>query len=110
MFGNKLHQIDKLVAAKKAAGIAALVNDKKTDVQAAAIAALGKVDDDVSYNTLVPLLRSASPAVRSQAAAALAELGRRSARVHIEHQLAVETDEGVKAALNEALRKLHEEA
>lgn len=107
MFGDKMGKIDKLVAKKKVEPLISLANDKQEDVRLAAIAGLGKCDVDEAYNALVPMLRESSPSVRIASAKALATLGRASARVHIDHQIAAEKDANVLAEMKKALSALH---
>lgn len=109
MFGNKLKKIDRLVERNKGDALAALGNDKNPEVRLSAIQGMGKVGGDAAYNTAVTLLRDPDPGIRGAAATALGDMGRSHGRVHIEHQIAHETDPQVKPLLRAALSKLHGE-
>ena len=106
MFGNKLAKIEKLTAKKNAAGLIPLTANKNEEIRLAAIRGLGACDSDDAFNTLVPLVHDASAAVRKAAVSALAETGRPASRVHIEHQMHVEKDAQVIAAMQNALSRI----
>ena len=69
MFGNKLDKIQKLVEGGKEAALIKLAKDKDKTVKLAAIAALGKIGKDDSFNIMVPdMLIDDDPDVRIAAA------------------------------------------
>lgn len=106
LFGNKLAQIEKLTAKKNAAGLIPLTASKNEEIKLAAIRGLGFCDSDEAFNTLVPLVHDSISAVRKAAVLSLAEMNRPAGRVHIEHQMRVEKDEQVLAAMQTALGKI----
>lgn len=108
MFGNKLKKIEKLTAKKQVSPLVALTGDKSEEVRLAAIRALGAIDDDASFNALVPLVHASDASARKAAAEALAALGRPAGRVHIEHQMRVEKDSQVLSAMQTALGRIKE--
>ena len=106
MFGNNLSKVEKLIEKKKDAELAKLADSKDSAVRLAAIAGLGKVNGEASFNALVTLLRSQDPGIRVAVANAMAESGDPKLRAHIEHLLKNETDAKVIAALHAALGKI----
>jgi HEAT repeat protein len=106
MFGNNLSKVEKLIEKKNDAELAKLTDSKDSAVRLAAIAGLGKVSGEDSYNTLVALLRNPDPGIRVAVANAMAELGDPKLRTHIEHLLKNETDAKAVAALHAALGKI----
>lgn len=107
MFGDKLKKVEKLAAKKKSDALAGMTNDKDAKVRLAAIAALGSCADDAAYNALIPLVHNDDAAVRTAAIKALGQLGRPAARTHIEHQMAVEKNPDVLAAMQTTLSHIH---
>lgn len=106
MFGNSLSKVEKLIEKKKDAELAKLAESKDEEVCLAAIAGLGKVRGEASFNMLVTLLRSPEPKVRIAVANAMAEYADTKLRAHIEHLLKSEADPQVIAALHNALGKI----
>ena len=106
MFGNKLTKVEKLTAKKKTSALIPLTTDKNEEVRLAAVRGLGACEDDDAYNALVPLVHSSEAAMRKAAILALADMNRPSARGHIEHQLRVEKDAQVLAAIQNALSRI----
>ncbi len=106
MFGNSLSKVQKLIDKKKDAELAKLAESRDEDVRLAAIAGLGKVRGEASFNALVTLLRSPEPKVRVAVANAMAEYSDTKLRAHIEHLLKSEADPQVVEALHGALGKI----
>jgi len=106
MFGNKLAKVEKLVAKGKADALIPLTADKSEEVRLAAVRGLGRCDDDNAFNALVPLVHASEASMRVAAISALADMGRPTGRVHIEHQMRVEKDSQVLTAMQNALSKL----
>lgn len=107
LFGSKESKIEKAVAKKNGDALVKMLNDKDIKVIMQVIEAMGKVGGDACYNALISLLRSPSSDVRVAATSALGVSGDPKAQAHIDHQIARETDEKVKAAMREALSKVH---
>lgn len=105
--GSKTSKIEKAVAKRNASVLIALAGEKDKEIRDAAIAGLGKVKNEDSYNALIAMLRSPDAAIRVAVADALADSGDGKARAHIDHMLSAETDENVKTALRKAIAKLH---
>ncbi|MCI5771266.1 MAG: HEAT repeat domain-containing protein [Clostridiales bacterium] len=108
LFGSKSDKIAKAIEKKNAAGIIKYLNDKDAGVVMQAVAALGKVQGDDSYNTLVSLLRSPKAEIRAAAVTALTELGDPKAQAHVSHMETTEKDAVVLEAVKKALSKLHD--
>ncbi len=106
LFGDNMEKVKKLIEKKKDAELAKLAENKDQKVQLAAIAGLGKVRGEASYNALVSLLRSPDPTIRAAVAGAMAEYNDPKLRAHIEHLLKSETDGKVTAALHAALANI----
>lgn len=106
MFGNKLHQIPKLVEKNQPEKLEKMMNDKDEQVRLAAIDGLGQCTGDVAFNALVPLLNSPDAAVRSHAARALGTMGLPKARTFLLHRKEAEKDADVLKAIAEALKKI----
>lgn len=106
MFGNKLARVEKLTAAKKTDKLIELTRDKSEEVRVAAVKGLGQCEDDAAYNALVPLVHASEASMRKAAVQALGDMGRVSGRVHIEHQMRVEKDAQVLAAMKQVLSTL----
>ncbi|MEF9879499.1 MAG: HEAT repeat domain-containing protein [Clostridia bacterium] len=107
MFGSKLEKIEKAIAKKKPKDIIALMNDKDQNVRLKAIAAAGVVGTDDSFNALVTLITDPDKDVRATAATAISVLGNAHGHEFIAHQMMRETDAGVKAIMQSAMAKLH---
>ncbi len=108
MFGSKLDKIAKWAEKGEGAKIAALVDDKHEDVSLAAIDALGKCQGDDPFNALVPLVHKGTIEQRKHAAAALGKMNVPRARAFLEHQRTLESDVGVKKAIDDALSVIND--
>lgn len=106
MFGNKMTQIDKAVAKKKAAPLIKLAGSKDKQVRLAAITGLGKVETDESFNLMIPLLHDPDPDVRGAAAIALGEMGNAHAKAHLSYHIDKESDAKVKKVMMGALASI----
>lgn len=105
MFGNKLDKIPKLVEGGKEAALIKLAKDKT--VKLAAIAALGKIGKDDSFNIMVPdMLIDDDPDVRIAAALALGEMKNAHASAHLRYYLEREKDAKVVTAIKQAITSL----
>ena len=102
--GNKVEKVEKLVAKKNVKGLSALLTSKDPAVLEAAVRGLGQCDGDDAYNGIVPFVRNANPALRIAAVEAMVAIQR--GRVHIDHQIAKETDPKVLEVLRGAQTKL----
>ena len=108
MFGTKQEKIEKAVAKKHGADVAKFLEDKDIEVVKAAMAGLGQIKEDDSFNALVPFLSSPNGELRAAAAVALGELGNDHAKAFVLHAIAIEKDAAVKEAMEKAVRKLKE--
>lgn len=107
MFGSKESKIEKMIAKNNAGGIIKMINGKDLALTKQAIAALGKIRNDDSYNELVALLRSSVAEIRAAASAALGEMGYPKARAHIVHVSETETDVAALDVMKKAISMLH---
>ena len=101
-----LAKIDRLAAKRQSTPLLPLLNDRREAVRLAAIRALGSCGDDLSYDTLISLIRHSEAAVRKTAVLALADTKRIEGRVHIERQRCVEKDSQVLAIIETVLMQL----
>ena len=106
MFGNNANKIDRLVEKKNGEKLSQLAGDKHLETAVAAIGGLGKVGGETAVNTLVSLLHSPDKQIRLATAKAMGEMKDARTRMHVSHQVTVETDAEVKAALQEALHSI----
>ena len=106
MFGNSANKVEHLVEKKNAEKLSHLANDKHVETAVAAIAGLGKVGGETAVNTLVALLHSPDRQLRLATARAMGEMKDARTRMHVSHQLTIEQDAEVKAALQAALHNI----
>ena len=107
LFGSKESKIQKCIEKQNAAPVIKLIGDKDDNVTLQAVAALGKIPGDDSYNVLIALLREKTPSLRAAAVTALAEMGDPKAKAHISHLGKMEKDAVVLEAIHKAVAKLH---
>lgn len=104
---SKLDKIQKLIEKGKEAPLIKLASDKDKEIRLAAIAAMGKVGKDESFNAMVPeMLIEDDPDIRAAAALALGEMKNAHASAHLRYYLEREKDEKVVAALKTAISNL----
>lgn len=106
MFGNNAGKIDHLVEKKKGDKLAQLAGDRHVETAVAAIVGLGKVGGEVAVNTLVSMLHSPDKQIRMATAKAMGEMKDPRTRMHVSHQITIETDAEVKAAFQTALHSI----
>ena len=106
MFGNHLNKVAKAIEKNNEQALLKLVNNKNKEVQLAAIKGLGAVAGEDSNNYLISNLRSPDADIREATAVALGNQGYSHAHEFLSHQLKIEKDARVAAALSEAMRKL----
>lgn len=103
MFGSKTDKIKKLAEKKNGAKISGFLNDHNKEVVVAAIEGLGACGGEDAVNGLVPMMRSADPAIRIATANAMANMGDPRTKAHLDNQLKHESDPKVKDAIVHAL-------
>lgn len=108
MFGSKLEKIEKAAAKGKVAELIKFTNDKDSSVALGAIAALGKVKEDDSFNALVTLLSSTDAAYRKAAATSIGDIGNGHGKAFLLHAAQIEKDPEVKKAMENACGKLRD--
>lgn len=106
MFGSKQDKIQKAIEKKRIPDLIKFSQDKEKDIVLAAIAGLGKIVDDDSFNALVPFLNNPDAALRSAAATSLGEIGNEHAKAFLLHASTIEKDEAAKKAMELAASKL----
>lgn len=108
MFGHNLKHIEKLAEKHDGEKLARLAEDKHLETRLAALDALGKCPgSEEAYNALITAVHNEDAKIRMHAVSALAEMGDVKARAHLDHQRTKESDPAVKAAIEDALKRLH---
>lgn len=107
MFGNSLKKIEKLEQKGDAEKLASYVYDHKEEVRMAAIAALGRVGGEPAVNALVPLLHHEDKTLRIASANAMSVMKDPRTRMHLDHQMKLEQDADVRAAIQNAMHNVH---
>lgn len=108
MADKNLSKIQQLGEKGKIKKLLSYAGSKDADERAAAATALGKNQNDDSYNALVSMLRDPDPSVQIASVRALGELGRPTGQEHIRHVLANTQDPALIAACTESMGRLHE--
>lgn len=104
---GKLEKIQKDLEKGKEAPLIKLSRDKDKEVRLAAIAAMGKIGKDDSFNAMVPdMLTDDDPDVRAATALALGEMKNAHASAHLRYYLEREKDAKVVAAIRSAIAAL----
>ncbi len=100
---SKLDKVQKYVDKSKEAGLIKLANDKDKEVRLAAIAGMGKIGKDDSFNVLISMMADPDPDIRAADAAALGAMKNEHADAHLRHRLELESDARVTQAIKDAL-------
>ncbi len=104
---GKLEKIQKCVEKGKEGALVKLSSDKDKEVRLAAIAGMGKIGKDDSFNAMVPaMLIDEDPDIRAAAAEALGVMQNVHASAHLRYYLEREKDEKVIAAIHNAISAL----
>lgn len=104
---SKLDKIQKDIEKGKEAPLIKLASDKDKEVRLAAIAGMGKIGKDDSFNIMVPdMLTDPDPDIRAATAAALGEMKNAHASAHLRYYLEREQDAKVVAAIRAAIAAL----
>ena len=104
---SKLEKVEKAIEKGKEAALIKLAHDKDEEVKLAAIAGMGKIGKDDSFNAIVPdMLTDEDPKVRAAAAEALGVMKNEHANAHLRYYLEREKDPAVIAAMQGAIASL----
>ena len=104
---SKLEKVEKAIEKGKEAALIKLAHDKDEEVKLAAIAGMGKIGKDDSFNAIVPdMLTDEDPKVRAAAAQALSVMKNEHANAHLRYYLEREKDPAVIAAMRGAIASL----
>ena len=83
---SKLEKVEKAIEKGKEAALIKLAHDKDEEVKLAAIAGMGKIGKDDSFNAIVPdMLTDEDPKVRAAAAEALGVMKNEHANAHLRY-------------------------
>lgn len=104
---SKLEKIQKDIEKGKESALIKLSKDKDKEVRLAAIAGMGKIGKDDSFNAMVPdMLTDEDPDIRAATALALGVMKNAHASAHLRYYLEREKDEKVTAAIRTAIASL----
>jgi HEAT repeat protein len=98
-------KIKKLTEKRKTEKVEQFLHDKDIEVVKAAIAGLGIIQDEKSFNLLSKLIDNENPEIRKAAIIAFANTGTGQARSFLQLLLSKETDASVKEVASKALRE-----
>lgn len=105
---SKLEKVEKAIEKGKEVALIKLAQDKDEEVRLAAIAGMGKIGKDDSFNFIVPdMLTNDDPKVRATAAEALGNMDNEHASAHLRYYLEREKDPTVIAAMRNAIAALN---
>ncbi len=105
--GKHTDRIHALETKKKTDKIAGYLKDKDLETRLDAISALGRCGGEEAINQLTTHLTAPDPREREAVARALGECGPDAAFYQLSHYFGLETDPGAKAAMKEAMGKIH---
>nr|WP_308628207.1 HEAT repeat domain-containing protein [uncultured Eisenbergiella sp.] len=105
---KELAKIEKSLEKKKSAPIIKLMGKADNDVLAAALEALGKINDEDSANQITHYLEHADAAVRVAACKAALVVDTEYMKTRVRHQLMAESDAQAKLQIQEALNNAKE--
>lgn len=105
-FGVSEEKIKKWTQKGKVNKVIRATEDSKPNIRKAAISALGEIDHEDSFNTLVSTLRDPNPEIRGLAAESLGIQGNPLAVEHLRHISANDEDEKVREIALEAFKKV----
>ena len=104
---SKLEKVEKAIEKGKEAALIKLAYDKDEEVRLAAIAGMGKIGKDDSFNAIVPdMLTSDDAKIRAAAAEALGVMNNEHDSAHLRYYLEREKDPTVVAAMKKAISSL----
>lgn len=106
MFGLSEDKIAKWGEKGKASNLVKAVGSKKGNLRLAAIKAMGNVDDEQVYNTLISLLRDRNPEIRIAVLESLGKLNNKNAVEHV-RGLVSDTDPKVSEKARQVLIDIH---
>lgn len=106
LFGANPAKIDEYIQKKKSAKVLALLNNKSPEIRIKAIQALGKIGDEASVNTLIPLLSSPDKDMRLEAIKSVGFMQNQTIKSHLQHIIQTETDETVKKTIRESIARI----
>ena len=105
---SKLGKVEKAIEKGKENVLIKLAQDKDEEIRLAAIAGMGKIGKDDSFNFIVPdMLTNDDPKIRAVAATALGEMDNEHASAHLRYYLEREKDPTVVTAMKNAISALN---
>jgi len=82
------------------------LSNKSPETRIAAIDALVQIADEHAMNALIGIIGHPDLSTRLAAIAALGAMGKQTGKSHLQHMLAMEKDEQVKAAIRQAIASI----
>lgn len=106
MFGLSEDKIAKWGEKGKAANLIKAAGSKKENLRLAAVKAMGNVDNEQVFNTLITLLRDRNPEIRIAVLESLGKLNNKNAIEHV-RGLVSDTDPKVSEKARQVLKDMH---
>ena len=102
-----IKKIEKYEEKRKTDKIAKYISSADDEVACAAIAALGRIGDEVSINSVTALIDHENLAIRKAAISAIGDIGTEYSKTLLQHRLTTEQDADVKALILDMVHKIN---
>lgn len=103
-----IKKIEKYEAKRKTDKIAKFLTSGDEEITCAAIAALGRIGDEISINSVTALIDSPDLAIRKAAIRAVGAIGTEYSKTLLQHRLTTEQDADVKALILDMVRQIND--
>jgi len=106
LFGDKFSKIENWGKKSKVEKLKKFADNRDPKIRQAVARALGDSKGDEAFNLLVLLLRDPDATVRQAAVESFGYLGEKRAIEHLRHLIGRESDDAVKKAIEQTIKKL----